>query len=110
MAVGTISVVKQGAMGNMKYGVVDVVGTASYTTTGDALDLNAILGFTAIYGVDCFVSKTTPPAVNAPIPLYDSVSKKFQLFGTAAAAAGATEATSTTSFAGYTFRFLVFGS
>lgn len=110
MAVGAITVVKQGVVGNMKYGVVDVVGPASYTTTGDALDLNAVLGFTNIYAVDVFVSKIAPPAVNAPIPLYDAVSKKLQLFGTAANALGATEATSTTVFSNQTFRFLVFGS
>jgi len=110
MAVGAISVVKQGVIGNMKYAVVDVIGAASYTTTGDALDLNAVCGFTAIYGVDVFVSKQTPPAVNAPIPLYDAVSKKFQLFGTAANALGSTESTAATNFSNQTFRFLVFGS
>lgn len=110
MAVGTTTVVKQGVIGNMKYAVVDVVGATSYTTTGDALDLNAICGFTNIYMVDVTVNKTTAPAVNIPLVSYDVVAKKLQSFATAAAAAGFTETTNATNLSALTIRCFVIGS
>lgn len=115
MAVGAITVTKQGVLGNMKYAVVNVVGATSYTTTGDALDLNAVTGFSTIYGVfpgygGAGSAKTAAPTVNAAIWLYDIVSKKLQAFGTAANALGSTEATSTTNFANTTITLFVLGS
>lgn len=110
MATGAVTVLKQGVLGNMKYGVVSVVGSASYTTAGDALDLNAVLGFTNIYFVDITVAKTTPPLVNYPVVVYDATNKKVQSFSTAAAAAGLTEATAATNFSGLTYNLFVIGS
>lgn len=110
MATGAVTVTKQGAFGNMKYGIVNVVGSASYTTTGDALNLGAVLGFTNIYFVDTNVAKSTPPATNFPAVLYDQVNKKLQVFGTAAGVTGLTETTAATDLSGQTYTLLVFGS
>jgi len=109
MPVGTVTVQKQGVIGNMRYAIVDVVGATSYTTTGDALDLFGLGGFTTIYRVD--VDTITPaPLVNAPTVSYDRTNKKLQCFGTAAAASGLTESTAATNFSTYTFRLLAWGN
>lgn len=115
MAVGAVTVSKVGVFGNVKYGIVNVVGASSYTTAGDALDLNAILGFSSIYAVfpsygGAASAKTTAPTVNAPVWVYDLVSKKLQAFGTAGNALGLTEATAATSFANTTVTLFVLGS
>lgn len=116
MAVGAITVSKQGVLGNMKYAIVSVVGPSSYTGSGgDALDLNAVTGFSTIYSVSpCYgggaSSKTTAPTVNAALWLYDIQSKKLQAFGTAANALGLTEATGTTNFSNTTVTLFVLGS
>lgn len=109
MAVGVVTVQKQGAIANMKYAVVDVVGAASYTTTGDALDLNAICGFTNIYMVDANLQAPVP-AVNVPNISYDKTNKKLQIFGTAAGVTGLTESSAATNLSGQTYRLFVLGS
>lgn len=108
MAVGAITVQRQGVMGNLKYAVVDVVGATSYTTTGDALDLFAQGGFTLIYMVDCNVIVPTP-LVTAPTVSYDKTAKKLQMFGTAAGVSGLTESTAATNFSTFTIRCFVLG-
>lgn len=109
MAVGTVTVQKQGVIGNLKYAVVDVVGAASYTTTGDALDVFALGGFTSIYFVDITVI-APQPVVNAAQIVYDRTNKKLQAFGTAANVLGATEVTATTNLSAQTYRLFVIGS
>lgn len=108
MAVGTIVVQKQGVIGAMKFAIVDVVGAASYTTTGDALDLFAIAGFTTIYMVDANII-LPQPVVNAAMVTYDQVNKKLQVFGTAANVAGLTETTAATNLSAQKYRFFVIG-
>jgi len=110
MAVGAITVTKQGVLGNMKYAIVNVVGATSYTTTGDALDLNAVCGMTNIYMVSTSHFKTTAPTVVHPVWEYDIVSKKLQGFATAAGATGLTELTNGGSFAASTIVLFVLGS
>lgn len=110
MAVGAITVTKTGVLGNMKYAVLNVVGSSSYTTTGDALDLFAVCGLTSIYYVHESSNKTTVPSVNMPFWQYDQTAKKLQAFGTAANALGLTEATSTTDFSNTTITLFVLGS
>lgn len=115
MAVGAVTVTRQGVIGNMKYAIVNVVGATSYTTTGDTLDLNAITGYSSIYGAIALYAgsasaKTAAPTVNAPVWTYDIVSKKLQAFGTAGNALGLTEATAATNFANTTVTLLVIGS
>ncbi len=108
MAVGAVTVQRQGVLGNLKYAVVDVVGATSYTTGGDALDLFAAGGFTLIYFVD--ITQILPqPIVTAPTVSYDQTNKKLQLFGTAAGASGVTEATAATNFSTAKFRLFVVG-
>lgn len=109
MAVGTITVQKQGVIGNMKYAVVDVVGAASYSTTGDALDLNAVCGFTQIYLVDANVVAPQPVVVRVAVE-YDKTNKKLQCFGTAGSASGTTECTAATNLSAQTYRLFVIGS
>lgn len=109
MAVGTITVQKQGVLGNMKYAVVDVVGATSYTTTGDTLDLFSLGGFTTIYLVDCLII-APQPVVNAPTVTYDRTNKKLQVFGTAANVLGATETTNATNLSAHTYRLFVLGN
>ena len=115
MAVGAVIVTKQGVFGNVKYAIVNVVGATSYTTTGDALDLNAITGFSSIYATfptygGAAGGLTTPPTVNAAIWRYDPTAKKLQAFGTAGAAAGLTESTAATNFSTSTITLFVLGS
>src|SRR5258706_5216488 len=112
MAVGAITVTKQGVFGNVKYAIVNVVGTGSYTTAGDALDLNAVCGFSSIYAVfpsygGIASQKTTAPTTLAPVWLYDIQSKKLQAFGTAAGATGLTEATAAGNFSAVTITLFV---
>lgn len=109
MAVGTVTVQKQGVIGNMKYVVVDVVGATSYTTTGDALDLFALGGFTTIYMVNIEIINPSP-VVNAPTVDYDTVNKKLQVFGTAANVAGLTETTAATNLSTHTYRLFAIGN
>lgn len=115
MAVGAITVSKTGVFGNCKYAIVNVVGATSYTTTGDALDLNAVCGFSSLYAVfptygGAASVKTAVPTVNAATWVYDPTAKKLQAFGTAGNALGQTEATSTTNFANTTITLFVLGS
>lgn len=108
MAIGAITVQRQGVMGNLKYAVIDVVGAASYTTTGDALDLFAAGGFTLIYMVDINVI-LPQPLTNAANVQYDKTNKKLQVFGTAAGVTGLTETTAATNLSGQTYRMFVLG-
>lgn len=109
MALGAVSIIKQGVYGNTKYVFLNVIGSASYTTTGDALPLPAICGMpnTILY-VD--VDLLTPsPGVTFPVGSYDYVNQKLQVFGTAAGASGLTESTAATNFSTFTFRLQIFG-
>lgn len=109
MAVGTVTVTNQGVIGNLKYATVDIVGTASYTTTGDALDLNAVCGMTTLLFVDVNHVKTTAPTVTFPVWAYDKTAKKLQAFCTAAGATGLTEATAAGNFSTSTISLFVIG-
>ncbi len=115
MATGAVTVTKQGVLGNMKYAIVNVVGTSSYTTAGDALDLNAICGMTSLFAVfpgygGGASAKTTAPSTVAPLWLYDVQSKKLQAFSTAAGATGFTEATAAGNFSAQTVTLFVLGN
>lgn len=110
MATGAVTVSKTGVIGNMKYGVVSIVGSSSYTTTGDALDLFTILGMSAIHYCGASSLKTAAPTVNEPRWVYDTGTKKLQAFGTAGNALGLTEATSTTDFSNTTVTLFVVGT
>lgn len=110
MAVGTVSVIKQGVLGNMKYALVNVVGAASYTTTGDALNLEAVTGFSNIYFVDSAPFKTASPTTNQSSWAYDKVNKKLQGFGTAAGATGLTEVGSGVDVSATTITLFILGS
>lgn len=108
MATGAVTVVRQGVVGNLKYGIVNVVGSSSYTTTGDAIDLSAILGFTPQF-VHVNSNKTTAPTVNAPRWVLDITAKKLQAFGTAGNALGLTESTAATDFSNTTINIFAVG-
>lgn len=115
MAVGAITVTKQGVLGNMKFAIVNVVGATSYTTSGDALDLNAVTGYSSLYAVfpaygGSAGAKTAAPTTVAPLWLYDIQSKKLQAFGLAAGATGFTEATAGGNFSAATVTLFVLGS
>ena len=110
MAVGAVTVNRQGVIGNLKYVQLSVVGAASYTTTGDALDLNVIGGFSNLLFVDMNSLKTIGTSTNQPSWSYDSVNKKLQAFGTAANALGLTEATAGTNFSNTTVNIFALGN
>lgn len=108
MAVGAITIQHQFVFGNKKCCIVDVVGPASYTTTGDALDLYTIGGFSAINFVHTMI--TAPmPVINGAVITYDRTNKKMQVFGTAANVKGLTETTAATDLSASTYRFFVVG-
>lgn len=108
MAVGAVTEIKRGVIGDLKYVVVTVVGAASYTTTGDALDLNAVTGINNIYLVLSDIAGPSP-AVNAATVDYDATAKKLQVFGTAANVLGLTEVTAATNLSTQTYTLLVIG-
>lgn len=111
MAVGTITVNRQGVIGNLKYVQFSVVGAASYTNPGgDALDISAIGGFSNLLFVDINSLKTAGTTVNQPSWSYDTVNKKLQAFGTAANALGLTEATGATNYANSTINIFALGN
>lgn len=108
MATGAVTIQHQFVFGNKKCVIVDVVGSSSYTTTGDALDLYTIGGFSAINFVWSMI--TAPlPVVNAAVVTYDRTNKKLQVFGTAANVKGLTETTAATDLSASTYRLFVVG-
>lgn len=108
MATGAVTIAHQFVMGNKKCAIIDVVGSSSYTTTGDALDLYAVGGFSAIHFVHTMI--TAPmPVINAAVAVYDRTNKKLQVFGTAANVKGLTESTAATDLSASTYRLFVVG-
>lgn len=106
MALGTVTVVKQGIFGDMKYTFADVQLTAgaNYTTGGEPFDVAQIPGCTGtLYGVDIVGGA----GGNGYLPVWDSTNKKLMVFqgdNANAAAAPAIQVPGNTNLSAVTVR------
>lgn len=91
MALGTITEIAKGVMGDRRYAIVDVQLTsgANYTDNGEAFDVAQVPGLSV--GID-FVSAElgvpTTPGTNGIVVVWDRTAKKLVFFQGDNAAAG----------------------
>lgn len=108
MAAGTVTVVKQGVWGDIKYVVADVNVTsgANYTTNGESFP-PAVFGLTQIYEASSEIS------VAGRVATYDYTNQKILVFqdNAVAAAAAFGQVASNTDLSATTqkFRFVIKG-
>ena len=106
MALGAVTIVKDGVIGDMKYKVATFTLESSYATTGTAL-LASAFGLNDIFQITFELSQ--PVATVMPLCAYDYTNRKLQCFSTAAGAAGFTETTAATNLSTITVRAFVLG-
>ena len=106
MALGAITIVKDGVIGDMKYKVATFTLESSYVTTGTSL-LASAFGLNDIFQINFELSQAA--ATVMPIAAYDYTNRKLQCFSTAAGAAGFTETTAATNLSTVTIRAFVTG-
>lgn len=102
----TTSITKQGVMGDLKYGVVEVTLDSSYPTGGEALTLNTDLGWS---GSSTYVVGLNSSSVTGYVPAYDTTNNKLLMFEAGADGAALDEVANTTDLSAETITVLVFG-
>lgn len=111
MALGAVTLVKAGVVGDMRFFVVDVVPSsgANYTTNGETFDVAQIPGCpstSTLLGVD--VTGASSVGGNLPVLQWDATNKKLKAYGTAGSATGLTEIAAATNLSTVTARAICY--
>lgn len=111
MALGTITEVKKGVIGDLQYAILDVQLTsgANYTTGGEVFDVAQVPGLKSVlYGVDFLGAG----GGTGYLPSWDSTNKKLMVFqgdNANAAAAPAVQVPASTNLSAVTVRIKTLG-
>lgn len=100
MALGTVTEIKKGVMGDLKYAILDVAISGSYTTGGELFGVAQVPGFSReIFQVH------TDAAASGKVAVYDRANGKLKSF------TGSAETTAATNLSGAAeiVRVTVFG-
>lgn len=109
MALGTVTLIKQGVVGDMVYHIVDVQPTAgaNYTTNGEPFDVAQIPGATGtLLWVDGAPSSGV--GVSSAQLTWDATNKKLKAYGTAGSATGLTEIAANTNLSTQAARLICY--
>ena len=88
--------------------VLNVTGSASYTTGGDPVGLAQLQALVpAMFIYEIVVMNPYTNGTLAPLTVFNTATGKLQIFCTAAGATGFTEATAAGNFSGYTAQLKV---
>jgi len=104
MAATTVTT-KQGVIGDLKYGVVEVTLDSSYATGGEAVAFATILGWyelTAVLSLQSSIS-------NGYVPQWDAANAKLQMWEAGADGAALDEVANTTDLSAETITAFVVG-
>lgn len=106
----SVTDVKRGVLGDLKYLIADVTFDSSYPAGGEALT-PATLGFTTIYFFSSNTIIDPDTADNAVVPGYDYTNSKFLAFWDNESGSNSAflEVDDTTTLAAYSARIFVIG-